>query len=226
MINIRPHRVFNAIEEQAECERGFQFFIPIKSSISTLESTILISLLKMTKASRVFEFGTYRGETTRLLVENLILERPDLPPSGGVWTLDLPSTEGVFFQGDDARLASEALTYERAYLKSHAAKFVHQLLCDSMTWEPSALSIDNKSVELKFQYIFIDGNHQIDYVKKDTENSFKLLSEDTAACVIWHDYGNHQFPELTMYLDELSESFPLYHVDETMIVFFLKNLSL
>lgn len=217
MIKIRPHKLFDTIPE---CKRSFKFFIPIKSNLSTLESTILITLLKMIKPYKIFEFGTYRGETTRLLVENLILDNPDLE---GVWTLDLLSTTGVVFQGNDALLANESIGCERAYSKSYAAKFVHQLFCDSIIWDPCMLS--NESVD-NFQYIFIDGNNHVDYLKKDTQNAFKLLSANTPACIIWHDYGNPQFPELTTYLDELSGSETLYHVEETMLVFFLKNLSL
>jgi len=59
---------------------------------------------------------------------------------------------------------------------------VKQILQDSMTF-------DGSEYAGKFQFIFIDGNHEVSYVRKDTENSFKMFSEDKG-CIIWHDYGH------------------------------------
>jgi hypothetical protein len=39
--------------------------------------------------------------------------------------------------------------------------------------------------------------------------------------VVWHDYGNPQFPELTQYLEELSAQMPIYHIEDTMLAFHL-----
>ena len=74
----------------------------------------------------------------------------------------------------------------------------------------------------KIQMIFIDGNHEVNYVKKDTENALKMISE-APSCIAWHDYGNPQFPELKSYIDDLAKIYKIYHVENTMIAFHLRG---
>jgi hypothetical protein len=47
---------------------------------------------------------------------------------------------------------------------------------------------------------------------------------DSPSCIIWHDYGNREFPQLTQYLDDLASDMTLYHVEGTMLVFHLKGV--
>ena len=72
----------------------------------------------------------------------------------------------------------------------------------------------------KFQMIFIDGNHKLRYVKSDTEKSFKMLAQEPS-CIVWHDYRNPEFPELTSYIDSLADSKKIYHIEDTMLAFHL-----
>ena len=53
-----------------------------------------------------------------------------------------------------------------------------------------SLKYDFKSLNKKFDLIFIDGNHKYDYVKNDTQKVFKHLVKDNSI-VIWHDYAYH-----------------------------------
>ena len=46
---------------------------------------------------------------------------------------------------------------------------------------------------------------------------------DPLSCLAWHDYENPSYPDLTRYLKNLSNQLPMYHVEETMICFYLKN---
>jgi len=130
-----------------------------------------------------------------------------------VYTLDLDQVEGVDFQGTDIHLAKEALNYQRKYLLSANKHLVKQILLNS-------LDLDESQYYKKFQFIFIDANHEVNYVKSDTEKSFKMISE-SPACIVWHDYGNHEFPELTQYIDDLATTMPVYHIEDTMLAFHL-----
>lgn len=212
MQHIRPYQLLgiaDGFEEQEE----IRFFMPPAQgagSLSTLESIVLLKLLRCVRPDHLFEFGTYKGYTTRLLLENL-------PESGVVgeriYTLDLPELTDVSFQGADRSLAEEAIGFTRKYLTCKSRNLVKQILQDSIT-------IDVEQYSKKFQYVFVDANHELSYVKKDTENAFKMLAAEPA-CIIWHDYGNPQFPELTQYLDDLAKNIPMYHVENTMLVFHL-----
>lgn len=45
------------------------------------------------------------------------------------------------------------------------------------------------------------------------------------SCIAWHDYGNPNYPDNTNYLNNLSEELSIFHVEETMVCFCLKNAS-
>ena len=206
--HIRPHRVLS-IEDKME--EKIVFFMPPAAgagALTVFESVMLLKLVRCTNPDFIFEFGTFDGRTTRLILENL-------PENGSseprIYTLDLPGTEGVVFQGDDKLLAEKALLSERKYLSSKNKHLVKQVFQDSMT-------LNAEPYLKKFDFIFIDANHEYEYVKKDTENSRQMISEKNG-CIVWHDYGNPQFPELTRYLDELGKSLLLYHIEGTMLVF-------
>lgn len=214
MIHIRPTQLLSIPDDYDE---EIKFFMPPAQgagSLTTLESVMLLKLLRVVEPARLFEFGTYKGYTTRLLLENL----PPRDVSGErIYTLDLPELDNVAFQGDDRTLATEALGFERKYLKSANRHLVRQIFHDSMT-------LDATPYAKQFQYIFIDANHEVNYVRKDTENALEMLA-DAPACIVWHDYGNRQFPELTQYLDDLASDLPLYHIENTMLVFHLPGVT-
>lgn len=67
---------------------------------------------------------------------------------------------------------------------------INQLLGDSATYR------FNK----KYDFIFIDGAHNYEYIKNDTERSLKLLNP--GGVIIWHDYGTHK--GVTEYLNEIA----------------------
>lgn len=174
---------------------------------------MLLKLMRCVNPSHLFEFGTYKGLTTRLLLENL--PESDVA-SERIFTLDLPDLEHVVFQGTDIEVASESIYCERKYLGSQRKHLVKQILQDSMTLDPD-------EYPRKFQFIFIDGNHELGYVRKDTENSLRMLA-DSRSCIVWHDYGNPEFPELTQYLEDLSTQIPLHHIEDTMLAFHLLGI--
>ncbi|WP_455914724.1 class I SAM-dependent methyltransferase [Pseudomonas syringae] len=212
LMHIRPYRVLS-IEDGREEE--VKFFMPPADgagSLTAFESVMLLKLVRAIKPDFVFEFGTFDGRTTRLVLE-------DLPDNGDseprIYTLDLPDTDGIVFQGDDKLLAEKAVLSSRKYNQSPKKAMVRQILQDSMTFDPSPYAG-------KFDFIFVDANHEYEYVKRDTENSLKMLGGDSS-CIVWHDYGNPQFPELTRYLEELASSLELYHIEGTMLVFHMRG---
>jgi Methyltransferase domain len=213
MEHIRPYQLLTLPDPFGE---EVKFFMPQPQglgSVSTIESILLLKLMRLVNPTYIFEFGTYKGLTTRLLLENL--------PENGVvteriYTLDLPDLEDVRFQGTDKVLASEALGFSRKYLSSSRKRLVKQIFQDSMTLDPAPYLS-------KFQFIFVDANHELNYVRRDTENAFKMLS-GLPSCIIWHDYGNPEFPELTQYLDGLSNEFKMYHIGDTMLAFHLVGI--
>ncbi|HEY7830708.1 MAG TPA: class I SAM-dependent methyltransferase [Solirubrobacteraceae bacterium] len=210
MEHIRPHQIFAMVSPS---ERDFIAHLPrvIGGSVFALEACLLVALLRAVRPKSVFEFGTYLGDTTCLLAQNLTT------PGGVVYTLDLDSTDGIELEEEDAVLANRSVLAQRSFEGLKAQ--VEQLLGDSYLFDPTPY-------EDRIEYVFIDGNHALKYVEKDTANALRMTPGNGASAVIWHDYGNPACPEVADYLDSLSERMPLCHIEETLLVFRLQGIPL
>jgi hypothetical protein len=71
--------------------------------------------------------------------------------------------------------------------------------------------------------VFVDGGHDVPTAKADTENALKLIRSHKPAIILWHDYRGPEYPELTDYLDALSEEIPLTHIEDTKLVFLARK---
>lgn len=69
----------------------------------------------------------------------------------------------------------------------------------------------------KFDIIFIDGGHDYDTIKNDTEESFKMLKKN--GFIIWHDYNSKLHTNVSEYLNELCKEIKIYHVEPSMFAF-------
>ena len=178
MIKIRPYQLLSIPDAFSD---EVKFFMPPPDGtggLRTLESMLLIKLLRVVSPEFIFEFGTYKGDTTRLLLENLPESGRD-PNRERIYTLDLPDVKDVMFQGSDRILAEQAVGFKRKYQTSTRRDLVKQILQDSMTFTP-------EQYLHKYQYIFIDGNHEVSYAKHDTDNAVQMLAS-APSCIIWHD---------------------------------------
>jgi predicted O-methyltransferase YrrM len=92
----------------------------------------------------------------------------------------------------------------------------------------NSLTFDFSTLNQKFDFIFIDGDHSYKGVKSDTRKVYELLKDDNSI-IVWHDYGYN--PEMTRYsvmaaiLDGLpSEAHQyLYHVSNTICAIYTKR---
>lgn len=207
--HIRPYQVLGLEDRFADEVRFFMPQAQGAGSLLSIESLLLIKLMRVTQPKYLFEFGTYKGLTTRVLLANL--PPVENAPGERIFTLDLPALDDVHFQGSDVLLAQEALDYDRKYLAEEDSHLVKQILQDSMQFS-------GDEYEGKFQFIFIDANHEVAYARQDTENSLKMLSSEKG-CLIWHDYGHPEFPELTDYIETLAGEMDIYHVENTKMAF-------
>jgi predicted O-methyltransferase YrrM len=145
----------------------------VARSISLHEAACIAALLKLARARRVFEFGTYRGFSTVQIVLNL-------PLDAKVFTLDLPvtnlttkfelDTPGEIAVVQDARkgeLIPGELRNRITFISQDSALFDPQ---------PYASSMD---------LVFVDGAHTAEYVKNDSEKGWKMLRPGGVIC--WHD---------------------------------------
>jgi methyltransferase family protein len=172
--------------------------VSVTGPVSRHGSLVLCALAALLDCRAVFEFGTYRGETSWLLARNV--------PSARVFTLDLPGPEA-------ARDAVLELTDDDAYFTTweRGARFrgtpeasrITQLLGDSATFDFSPYS---GAIDL----VYVDASHSYSYAKSDSDAAFGMLSE--RGTIVWDDYTH--YPGVYAYLNEIAPSLdrPLLHI--------------
>jgi hypothetical protein len=206
MIGIRPYQIFGLVDLPGNA-RGAEIQIPSRrgsESLTLLETFILIAAMKVAQARTVFEFGTFLGATTLNLASNL-------PDDGRVFTLDLEDSAEIAQHDVDARITqTRRLQPSLDFVGAPAQSKITELKGDSTRFDfsPWADRIDLS---------FVDGGHDYDTVRSDTINSFEMIRKTSPSVVVWHDYGNPAYPELTGYLDALSGDRKIFHVSGTMV---------
>ena len=229
-IAIRPHHVFKSFVTDRLEDRVCKSIIPHPANFSggvlTLEAMLIQTLIKRVNPDRVFEFGTYMGATTAAIAINT---RPDTK----IFTLDLPPADHHGSLGAAEKNAlfttarTEAETPDGFLIKRSTS--VGPVILDGMLAADQAkvtrLYSDSRTFDYSpyagtMDFIWIDGGHDYDIVKSDTENSLKLLkSANRRAVIAWHDYGNPECLGVTEYLDELSASLTVFSIGSTFTCF-------
>jgi len=165
------------------------FFPWTYASISILEFSCLVLLMKRAKAARVFEFGTYMGVSVTQFVLNV-------GPDSAVYTLDLPeNSTGTLLKIDDPDEA--ALT-----VQNRKGSLVPPDLKPRVTFlQQDSAAFDESPHAGKIDFVFVDGAHSYDYVKSDSEKGWRMLR--SGGIIAWHDV-RHQDPDVVRFLVESS----------------------
>ena len=190
-----------------------QVILPDQKTPMLLETSVLVALVKIIKPKIFFEFGTYLGIQTLNIAANL-------PSSVKIYTLDF---DADFFKEavqdkHDVAISEKHFEYENklAFMGSIYEQRIERLYGDLNSFDFSDLY---DSVDM----IYIDGGHDLRTLMSDTKNALKMLSSHNISCIVWHDYNNANYPQVTEYLNDLSSQYDIYHVEETMMCFYIKN---
>src|SRR5436190_18063607 len=157
-----------------------------------------------------FEIGTNRGMTTWAVAHN----NPELE----AWTLDVPpgSAPGdaaLALPPDDHRFFAPAQCGE-AFRDTTEAERITQLFGDSATF-------DFAPYTGKIDLVYVDGAHAYEYVRRDSENALRMLTE--RGTIAWDDYTSN--PGVWRALRELAGELdrPLFHVYGTRMVIYSRQ---
>jgi hypothetical protein len=157
----------------------------VDGSLPWCDLVALLSILVDRSPHRVMEIGTFNGHTTRMMALNL--------PDAEIHTIDLPegfSNNGAGMAKDDWHLIS-ARRVGSEYLADASIKSVKQHFGDTAVYDfPVA------------DFFFIDGSHNYDYVRNDTE---KALMSPAIKILIWHDCDRNH-PDVIRWLLEMIQS--------------------
>ena len=178
-----------------------------QGNVDYSELYLLCALTRYIKAKNMFEIGTFDGITTLNLALNSEAD-------ARIFTLDLPasliSSTRFVLSELDKKLADKACPGVK--FKGLDLEYkIEQLMGDSATFDFSPFY-------QKMDLIFVDGSHQYNYVKVDSENAFKMLRP--GGVIIWDDYATVHWG-VTKALHELFNEKPLYWIKDTGLVIFI-----
>lgn len=171
------------------------------------ELLLLATVTRLLQPKRVFEIGTFNGQTTAVFILNA-------PIDASVLSLDLPPDTQLSAPAAKAQIPSDVELIANRQLASWIHRLglqsrYEQLLQDSLQFDPTPYA---GSVELGF----IDGAHSLPYVENDTRKMASMMSD--RGLVFWHDYGGQgRFRDLTKYLDHLGRKIPMFRVPRTSL---------
>jgi hypothetical protein len=213
MIRIRPHQVFNLVVTSSYEARVVKIVLPDQRAPILLETAILLSLARLLKPRKFFEFGTYLGVETMNMAANL-------PEGSHLYTLDL-DLDSLRNLQQDVHDRPLTLTHfdnlnKLAFLGTSFEKQITQLQGESKSYDFSRFSN-------QIDMVYVDGGHDLPTLASDTRNALLMLSNDHPACIAWHDYENSAYPQVTEHLQSLSTNIDIFHVEETRIAFLIHN---
>ncbi len=227
VFDIRPKVIFKEIEKKfPNSNVNFTVNIPTTQigGLTLLESSILVSFVKLLSPLNIFEFGTYMGATSTLFALNSLKDTKvvtlDIDPEDNTLSKE-SSTKDILVddRANDNYLRTEFVNSGAIYINrcdELTKSKIEQIYQDSRT-----LNLEDKNLVNKFDLIFIDGGHDYDTVKNDTQKALKMSRDD--AVIIWHDYRSSIHSDVTTFIDEFSRENRVFYIENTMLVFMLKG---
>lgn len=82
----------------------------------------------------------------------------------------------------------------------------------------NSLFADFSAYQSSIDLIFIDGGHDLATIAADTKNAFQMVRP--GGCIAWHDFGNPTYPDVALYLNDLSLRHELVFVEDTQVCFY------
>ena len=185
LLRIPMVTVDDLLPGDSEFRAVIALFPKAHAAVSPLEAVALAVLLRKADARNVFEFGTYKGVSITQIALNL-------PPDSKIYTLDLPEDDPrSAFAITDPEDIDIALEKGKAGLVPSDLKGrIHFLRQDSATF-------DTKPFEGRMDFVFVDGAHNADYVRNDSEKGWRMLRP--GGIIVWHDC-RVQDPAVVRYL--------------------------
>jgi len=222
LVHIKPKVVFMKIEAASPEPVSMKINVPSSGigSVTLLEAATLVSLIKLIKPRKIFEFGTFLGYSSALLVENSSDECAvysiDLGESHvSAKPLEAYAEDELRRDGDIndeyLRGAQGAVGPRYTTALSPADKSrLHLIQQDSRQFDPRAHGLDG-SVDI----VFVDGGHDAETVAIDTANARKMIGD--SGVIIWHDFASTIHDDVTTFVNDLAKREVVVCVQNTML---------
>ena len=228
IIKVKPKAVFSVAEEMFPNENiDVISTLPPTSigSLLTLECAVICAILKIVNPKTIFEIGTFNGSSALLFARNT-------EDGTKIVTLDLPPDEIQIDQNkkldildgyeNDDYLKREFKNKGAYYIDrapEEAKKKIVQVFQNSLAFDPIQHGLQGSQ-----ELIFIDGGHDYETIKNDTEKSMIMCKENSV--ILWHDYGSTIHVDVEKYLKEKAQTQQIFSVAHTMLaISFQGNLT-
>ncbi len=178
---------------------------PDEGGLTLYELVVLCAICSHIQPLKVFEFGTFKGNSAL----HLALNSPD---DCEVYTLDLPASarECARYLIEMEPITTVPFIVGERYYGSSIEHKIRQLSGDSATY-------DYNQFYGCIDLVFVDGSHQYDNVRSDSENALRMLR--SRGVVIWHDYTDLlEHAGIIQYVNELASKMELFKVAGTSFV--------
>jgi hypothetical protein len=222
IVHVKPKVVFMKIEASDPEPVPMNINVPSSGigSVTLLEAATLVSLVKLVKPRKIFEFGTFLGYSTSLFVQNS-------SENCAVYSLDLGESHVsekplVSYAEEDLRRDGDINDeYLRGAQGALGPRYTNSLSApdrsrlrllrqDSRRFDPAAHDLDG-SVDI----VFIDGGHDIETVTIDTANAKKMVGD--SGLIVWHDFDSNIHGEVTAFVNGVAKREVVISVQHTML---------
>lgn len=185
LLNINPF---------SDYEENINLYLEDKVWGDTVPHTMIL-LSSLSKNKTVFEFGTFRGQTT--------------------YNLSKTATEVYTFDFGDNISGEGYPEYEvgEVYKKNNATNVI-QLVGDSMIYDFSELNN-------KFDIIWLDAGHSYEACKKDFETSLQIMKQNTTTIIAIDDYP--AWSGVKKAVEEIAETKHLYYIPEIALIVYINK---
>ncbi len=185
-------------------------------SITLVDQVVLLCLDELIAPTNILEIGTFQGFTTRLLARNStakLINSVDLPPSN-ITLIDTPDSVRILRDGsyNDDHLRDIQNRSGEIYLKDFSLdemKRIRLIKADSTT-------LDFITEFPSIEFAFIDGGHDYDIVRSDTENVLRVMKNGV---IVWHDFGSGIHSDVTRYLSNHAVENRIFHIQGSLCAF-------
>lgn len=190
-------------------------------SITLVDQVVLVLFAKLIKPRKIVEIGTYKGFTTRLLLENTADDCE-------VVSIDLPREMTAHLAETDERSALTSAERNDDYLRKRQAldgETYLQSITDAQAERLTLVKHDSTKLGFKEAFgsagmVFIDGGHERHIVEADTRNAFDIVE---SGVVVWHDFASNLHGDVSSYLADFSRTRAVFHVANSLVAFSFVN---
>lgn len=231
VFKLKPRVLFGAVENSTELPVDMQLHVPSSGigSITLLEAAALVSVLHLTQPHRAFEFGTFLGYSTALLLRNTA-------DACEVISIDLGDASATYSEAahySDAELRSDDKKnddYLRLVQSAEGPRYLRGLSATQkarlklLHGDSTQFDVGGASLKSAVDFVFVDGGHDTATIASDTRKAMEMTGDN--GVIAWHDFDSKIHSDVTDFVHAFAKEHLVFHVENTMLAFLFKGNSL